>query len=119
MCGREMKSWYEGEGESVGERGREYGRGGRVRMVVEEGECMGKGGSFKGRGRKYEREKGKEMRRLCEREGESVRERERERERIWEGGRVCGGRVRMVVGEGESMGEGGVLNGEGESMKWR
>ena len=47
-------------------------------MVVEEGECMGKGGSFKGRGRKYEREKGKEMRRLCEREGESVRERGRE-----------------------------------------
>ena len=49
----------EGEGESGGERGREYGRGGRVRMVVGEGECMGKGGSFKGRGRKYEREKGR------------------------------------------------------------
>ena len=29
------------------------------------------------------------------------------------------GRVRMMGGEGESMGEGGVLNGEGESMKWR
>ena len=25
-------------------------------MVVGEGECMGKGGSFKGRGRKYEGE---------------------------------------------------------------
>ena len=49
VCGREMKSLCEREGESVGERGREYGRGGRVRMVVEEGECMGKGGSFKGR----------------------------------------------------------------------
>ena len=30
-----------------------------MRLVVEEGECMGKGGSFKGRGRKYEREKGR------------------------------------------------------------
>ena len=55
-----MKSLYEGEGESVGERDREYGRGGRVRLVVGEGECMGKGLSFKGRGRrKYEREKGR------------------------------------------------------------
>ena len=54
-------------------------------MVGGEGECMGKGGSFKGRGRKYEREKGKEMRSLCEREGESVRERGREygRESVW------------------------------------
>ena len=49
---------YEGEGENVGERGREYGREGRVRLVVGEGECMGKGGSYKGRGRKYEWEKG-------------------------------------------------------------
>ena len=73
-------------------------------MVVEEGECMGKGGSFKGRWRKYEREKGKEMRRLCEREGESVRERGREYGR---GGRVCGGRVRMVGGEGERVWEKG------------
>ena len=100
----------------MGERGREYGRGGRVRMVVEEGECMGKGGSFKGSGRKFEREKGKEMRRLCEREEESVRERGREYGR---GREIGGGRLRMVGGEGESMGEGGVLNGEGESMKWR
>ena len=46
-----MKSLYEG-GERVGEREREYGRGGRVRMVGGEGESMGKRVSFEGRGRK-------------------------------------------------------------------
>ena len=51
-------------------------------MVVGEGECMGKGGSFKGRGRKYEREKWRVWKRdeefvrekgiMWEREGESI-----------------------------------------------
>ena len=55
-----MRSLYGGEGEIVGEREEEsMDGGGRVRMVVGEGECMGKGGSFKGRGRNYERVKGR------------------------------------------------------------
>ena len=64
-------------------------------MVVGEGECMGKGGSFEGKGRKYKREKG----RVWKRDEEfSVREKERlwEREGESMGG---GGRVRMVVGK--------------------
>ena len=64
-----MRSLYGGEGEIVGEREEEsMDGGGRVRMVVGEGECMEKGGSFKGRGRKYEREKG----RMWERDEEFV-----------------------------------------------
>ena len=60
---REKGRVWEREGESME-------GGGRVRMVVGEGECMGKGGSFKGRERKYEREKG----RVWERDEEFVRE---------------------------------------------
>ena len=51
-CGREMRSLCEGEGVSVRERGREYGRGERVRIVGAEGESMGKRVSFEGRERK-------------------------------------------------------------------
>ena len=83
VCVREKgRVWERDEEERVWEReGESMGGGGRVKMVVGEGECIGKGGSFKGRGRKYKRKKGEsveERLRVCVREKERVWKREGE-----------------------------------------